>query len=217
MSNKTYLEIVNNVLRRLREPEVTSVNSTTYSKMIGDFVNDAREMVQNAWHWSGLQQEFTVSTTTGNSLLTLPNSNKTLIEYAYNTSDDFKLEYRPKEWINDRYEIGENPQASPVYWTYNSEDSSNNTVLKLYPEPDAAYVLKFFCSPKDTNLTDDSDVVFVPDMPIIHLTVALAARERGETGGTSVAEYFAIADKFLTDAIALDAAKHPEDTIWYHP
>ena len=45
----------------------------------------------------------------------------------------------------------------------------------------------------------------------------IVARERGETGGTSTAEYFAIADKHLSDAIALDAQKHPEETIFYTP
>ena len=39
----------------------------------------------------------------------------------------------------------------------------------------------------------------------------------GETGGTSTPEYFAIADKYLSDAIALDAQKHPEETIFYTP
>ena len=43
---------------------------------------------------------------------------------------------------------------------------------------------------------------------------ALAARERGETGGTSAAELFAIADSTLADAIALDAARFPSETIW---
>ena len=50
---------------------------------------------------------------------------------------------------------------------------------------------------------------------MLHLAVALAARERGETGGTSTAEYFAIADKYLADAIAIDASKHPEEVIFY--
>ena len=44
--------------------------------------------------------------------------------------------------------------------------------------------------------------------------IALLSRERGETGGTS-AEYFAITDKHLSDAIAFDAQKHPEETIFY--
>jgi hypothetical protein len=49
------------------------------------------------------------------------------------------------------------------------------------------------------------------------MAIALLARERGETGGTSTAEYFALADKYLSDAVALDAQKHPEETIFYTP
>ena len=41
----TYLNLVNNVLRRMREEEVASVSSNTYSKMVGDFVNDAKRAV----------------------------------------------------------------------------------------------------------------------------------------------------------------------------
>jgi len=57
--------------------------------------------------------------------------------------------------------------------------------------------------------------LLIPAMPVIHLAVALAARERGETGGTSTPEYFAMADAYLSDAIALDAQKHPYETDWY--
>ena len=54
-------------------------------------------------------------------------------------------------------------------------------------------------------------------MPVMHLAVAFATRERGETGGTSAAEYFSMANKYLSDAIAMDAARHPEETIFYTP
>ena len=50
----TYLNLVNNVLRRLREEEVTSVSSSTYGKMVGDFVNDAKRIVEDSWDWSAL-------------------------------------------------------------------------------------------------------------------------------------------------------------------
>ena len=46
------------------------------------------------------------------------------------------------------------------------------------------------------------------------LATALGARERGETGGTSASELFSLAGRTLSDAVALDAAKHPEETIW---
>ena len=45
---------------------------------------------------------------------------------------------------------------------------------------------------------------------------SLVIKGKRETGGTSTAEYFAIADKHLSDAIALDAQKHPEETIFTH-
>ena len=59
----TYLDIVNNVLRRMREEEVTSVQGSTYSKMVGDFVNDAKRMVEDAWDWSALRTTLTITTT----------------------------------------------------------------------------------------------------------------------------------------------------------
>ena len=43
-----YLTLVNSVLRRLREDEVSAVANTTYSKMVGDFVNDAKRQVENS-------------------------------------------------------------------------------------------------------------------------------------------------------------------------
>jgi hypothetical protein len=44
--------------------------------------------------------------------------------------------------------------------------------------------------------------------------LALAARERGETGGTTTPEYFAVADRYLANAVAMDANKHPEELIF---
>ena len=47
----TYLDVVNNVLRRLREPTVQSVDDTPYSSMIGVLVNDAKREVEDATEW----------------------------------------------------------------------------------------------------------------------------------------------------------------------
>ena len=55
----TYLEAINKVLRRLREDEVPSPDSTAYSKLIGDFVNDAKRLVEDSWNWSGLRKSGT--------------------------------------------------------------------------------------------------------------------------------------------------------------
>ena len=47
------------------------------------------------------------------------------------------------------------------------------------------------------------------------LAYALAVEERGEDGGMNPVSAYARAKNALDDAIALDAIKHPEETIWY--
>ena len=87
----------------------------------------------------------------------------------------------------------------------------------MYPKPDGVYALKFKCVLPNNALSADSDKLSIPNSPVLHLAIAFASRERGETGGTSTPEYFQMANKYLSDAIALDAARHPEETIFYTP
>ena len=68
---------------------------------------------------------------------------------------------------------------------------------------------------RTAEFTADTDNMQIPSPPVVQLATALAARERGETGGTSAAELFALADNTLADAIAIDASQHPEETICY--
>ena len=45
MALPTYLEIVNDVLTRMRENNVTTVSQTATSTLVGKFVNDAKRQV----------------------------------------------------------------------------------------------------------------------------------------------------------------------------
>ena len=45
----TYLNLVNSVLRRLRENEVSTVQSDNYSKLIGYIVNDAKDLLEKLY------------------------------------------------------------------------------------------------------------------------------------------------------------------------
>jgi hypothetical protein len=77
------------------------------------------------------------------------------------------------------------------------------------------FQLRFNVVLRTSDFTEDTDNMAVPSSPVIQLATALGARERGETGGTSAAELFGLADNTLSDAIAIDASQHPEETIWY--
>lgn len=214
----TYLEIVNNVLRRLREEEVTTVTQSTYSKMAGDFVNDAKKIVENAWEWSQLEQVTTLSTTQGDYTYSLPDSkNRVNIQSVLNDTSNVFLEYRPRVWFDEKLYINEPVNGSPSYYTFDGFDGSQDAQLIFYPVPDGVYSIRVTTVESNADLTNDSDILYIPSSPVIHLAVALLARERGETGGTSTPEYFAIADRYLSDAVAMDAGKHPDKTIWYTP
>jgi hypothetical protein len=214
----TYLELVNNVLRRMREDEVSTVTENTYSKMVGDFVNDAKNQVEAAWDWSGLRTTLTVTTSADifNYVLTGSQNRVKALTVINDTSNVF-MEYRPATWFDDNYLNKDPISGSPQYYTYNGVNGNGDTQIDVYPKPDGVYAIRFNCVFRNPELSADADKLVIPSAPVIHLAIALLARERGETGGTSAPEYFAIADNYLSDDIALDAQKHPDETIWYAP
>ena len=214
----TYLELVNNVLRRMREDEVSTVTENTYSKMVGDFVNDAKNQVEAAWDWSGLRTTLTVTTSADifNYVLTGSQNRVKALTVINDTSNVF-MEYRPATWFDDNYLNKDPISGSPQYYTYNGVNNNGDTQIDVYPKPDGVYAIRFNCVFRNPELSADADKLVIPSAPVIHLAIALLARERGETGGTSAPEYFAIADNYLSDDIALDAQKHPDETIWYAP
>jgi hypothetical protein len=59
-----YIQLVNDVLIRLRETEVSSVNDNAYSKLIAKFVNDAKRNVEDAYNWNALSDTLTAVTAT---------------------------------------------------------------------------------------------------------------------------------------------------------
>jgi len=232
----TYLELVNNVLRRLRETEVTTVQSTSYSKLIGDIVNDAKKLVEDSWDWS--MERITISNTLTSSN---PNENNDVILVGSGESPRIEsiivgwdgadvggtgkqfLTYIDQNTMEEKIRMEQPlvgtavPNGRPVYYSFYGIDSNRDSIIRIYPSPDQSYILVTNLFKGQTNLSADTDTLNVPSMPVIHLAVALAARERGETGGTSTQEYFQIANKYLSDAIAMDAGKHPEQTIFYTP
>ena len=211
----TYLELVNAVLRRLRITELGSVNETAYSAMIGDFVNDSKSMVEDAHDWSALRTTLTVTTSEDifNYALTGSQNNIKMLDVINDTSNNF-MTYRPSTWMNNVF-LNETPATgSPMYYSFNGVDSNGDTLVDIYPIPNAVFALRFNCILRNPDLSADTDQLVIPSRPVVQAAVALAARERGETGGTSTAEYFTIADSFLSDAIALDANRHPEDLIF---
>lgn len=211
----TYLEMVNKVLIRLREDEVATVNQTAYSKLVGEFVNDALRVVEDAWDWSALRTTLTVTTSANIFNYVLTNSqNRVKILDVVNDTSNFFLKYKTQHWFNNTFLNTTPATGSPQYYTFNGVDSSGDTAVDIYPIPNGVYDVRFNVVQRTPELTSDTDEIIIPSLPVIHLAVALATRERGESGGNLTPELFASADRMLSDAVALDANKHSEETVF---
>lgn len=211
----TYLQLVNKVLTRLREETVSTVSQNTYAALVGEFVNDAKQVVEDSWDWSALRTTLTLTTTADIFNYNLTGSgNRIEILDVVNDTSNFFLKYKEQHWFNNTFLNNEPASGSPAYYTFNGVDSNGDTAVDIYPIPNGVYAIRFNSILRTPELSEDTDQVLIPTLPIIQLATAFAARERGETGGTAAAELFAIADKTLADAIALDASKHPEELIY---
>jgi hypothetical protein len=211
----TYLNLVNNVLKRLRETEVATITQNTYSAMIGEFINDAKEFVEDAWDWSGLRKTVVVTTAADDYTYTLTDSGiKDKLLDAINDTSNIRMIQDSRGRFNERKFISESATGSPLYFVFTGVNIDSDRTVEVYPTPNGVYSLRFDIVSREPKLSDDNDTSILPPSPIIHLAVAMAVRERGETGGTSTQEYFAIANTSLSDAIALDAGHFPHETEW---
>ena len=213
----TYLEVVNTVLRRIREKEVTSVNATSYSRLIGDLVNDVKDELEYSWNWNALRQTYSVNTGIGvfNYVLNGAKSG-TYILNAWN--DTAKTELVPMSTLNaERVYLQDRLEGAPAYYNVNGTDATGNLLVDVYPIPDTSYVLTFNVCASQPDLVNDSDLIWVPARPVIEGSVARAITERGEDGGLNSSEAYALYKAALSDYIALEASRYPEEECWSAP
>lgn len=206
----TYLQLVNSVLRRLRENEVDTVSANSYSKLIGEFVNDAKRIVEDAWDWTALRTTLNITTSDNEFEYLLPSTqNFKILNVVSDQTKGFIYKADQSTWSlnNADIQLGE-PTSYNIRF-----DNSVNT-FQLYPIPNGVYTFYVTYVNKTEDFTQDTEKLRVPHQAVIQYATALAARERGETGGTSAQELFAIADSTLADAIAIDASRYPTETIW---
>jgi len=211
----TYLELVNGVLRRLRENQVSAIDQNPYSLLIGDLVNDAKRIVEDAWDWSALRTTLTITTTADifNYVLVGSGNRIKIIDVINDTSNWF-MTYKDTHWMDNAFLNETPPKSSPTFYNFNGVDSNGDTQVDLYPIPNGVYTIRVNCVQRNPDLTEDTSQLIIPHMPVLHMALALAARERGETGGRSAGELLSFAQNYLSDAIALDAYKHPEEMVY---
>jgi hypothetical protein len=215
MANKTYLELVNDVLIRLRENEVTSINDTSYSKLISKFVNDAKRQVEDAYNWNALSETITVSTTANLFNYVLTNAGiRFRVFDVLNDSSNWFLNNAATQEMDALFLVNTPEYGSPRYYNFNGVDSNGDTQVDLYPIPDANYIVNFNVIKPQAQLSLNSDQIKVPDEPVIFLAYAKALAERGEDGGLSSSEAYALYQTSLADHVSIEGNKYPDEFTW---
>lgn len=210
----TYLELVNKVLIRLRENEVTSVQDNPYSKLIGEIVNVTKREIEDTWNWQALHT--TITATTANqaySYVLTGAGTRSRILSVINDTEDYHLDYRPRHWFDQFFTTQDLNYDEPRYYNVNGVSTAGDHQVDLYPVPDGVYTIRFNLVQPQPDLVTDADSVLVPYQIVIEGALARAISERGEDGGYQEQE--ARYNRILSDYIAIEAGQRPDETIWY--
>lgn len=208
-----YLQLVNKVLIRLRENEVTSVQDNPYSKLIGELVNVVKREVEDTWNWSALRSTITATTSNGVSNYKLNGINtRSRIIDIWNDTNDIEITYQTTRWFDMAFQ-GENIVTdSPYYYNLNGVDVDGSQFVDLYPIPDNSYTIRFNFVAPQADLEDDGDVLKIPYQLVIEGALARAISERGDDGGYTEQE--SRYNRILSDYIAIEAGGRPDETLW---
>lgn len=211
----TYLQLVNNVLKRLRETEVSSVGDTPYSSMIGVFVNDAKREVEDAHDWNALAQTIVIPTVAGTSTYTLTGSGQRFkTDFVFNATQDIEMRQAPVKWMEAQQYLADTTQRSaPTYYVYEGVSGEDNQV-NVWPIPDNVYSLRFYLYVPQNDFSADTDVVKVPPHLVTMLAYAKAVAERGEDGGQTFNEIYQMYRLALADAVAIEKNRYADEVMW---
>lgn len=211
----TYLDLVNNVLIRLRETTVSSVGDTPYSSLIGVLVNDAKREIEDAYQWSALESTIVLPTVAGQREYTLTGSGRRFrVADVLNNTEDIFMQQADGTWIDRQYYLADVQNAAPIYYNFVGLDSNGDTSVELWPQPDAVYSLRFNLYIPQADLANNADTVKVPHHLVQMLAHANAVAERGEDGGQSFSELYQKYRLALADAIALESNRYDEQVTW---
>jgi len=208
----TYLEIVNSILVRLREPTVSTVGLDAYSTLIGKFVNDAKRQVEDAYDWNVLGQEKTVTTTSGTYIYALTGAGQKfrVSSEPLNTTSNVVMRQISVSDMRQKQNFTPIVTNIPAQYCFEGVDANGDVEVQLYGRPDGVYTIKFFLTIPQAALASDGTSILVPDVVVEQNAYARALVERGEDGGLSSSEAYNLYRSMLADYISLEATRFPE-------
>jgi hypothetical protein len=214
MALPTYLDLVNDVLVRMREPQVTTVSENTVSALVGKYINDAKRQVSDAYDWDAFNTPITVNTianTTGPYSITGAGVRYKTMD-VINTTSFYEMSPLSHANYDSFYYTTPTPtKGLPMYYSIKGVDTNGDIKVNFWPVPDAVYSIRFSLIVPEADFTTDASTTLLAKEPIVLGAFARALVERGEDGGLSSSEAYALYKSCMSDLIALELARSPEN------
>lgn len=212
----TYLQLVNTLLKRVREDEVTSVSDNDYSLLLGEFVNLAKEELESRHNWARLRLTSRILTSEGVWAYELDSIGDNYeIQFVWDDTNDQELVYRPyidmSRWLNEN--DAENKPGFPTWYDINGY-VGDNAVINLYPIPNGRYYINVDAVVAQSELTADTDELIIPKRPVIETAMVHVLEERGEDDGDRYARQVQRAEEMAIRYMTQDTHKWEETSIW---
>ncbi len=214
----TFLEAVNAVLLRLRQSEVSTWEASDYSKLIGQFVNEAKREVEDAHEWHALRETITASVVATDTEVTFAGTTeRTRIIAVYNDTENCMMHTKPRNQIIKYRNVGTTQSARPDFYALGGYNASGEIKLELWPTSNGSYDLVMDCINPQADLTSNNTRISVAPQPIAIRALALAISERGEDGGQPYLQVMNEYATALTDAVNRDKDNGPYHEAWVVP
>jgi hypothetical protein len=182
----TLLEIVNSVLRRLREPTVADL-SDEYARLVADFVADTHKEVVDAHDWTKMDRGILITVTPGTTQYDVGVGSTSLysgwtglgrgaqlrygedgmpVAYLYETITDqnynrpcASLAEGSEARINQSILEGRGQQAQPSEFSFIPDHPDyDGPALRVNCNPDATYYMYVRCHDPEAEIDPDTDV-----------------------------------------------------------
>jgi hypothetical protein len=214
MALPTYLQLVNDVLVRMREPQVSTVSENTVSALVGKYINDAKRQVSDAYDWDAFNTPITVPTVSGQSqgyVITGAGVRFKTMD-VINTTSFYQMQPLSHTNYDSFYYTTPTPTSGlPMYYTMQGVNSNGDMKVNFWPVPDAVYNIRFSLIVPEADFTTDASTTLLAREPIVLGAFARALVERGEDGGLTSSEAYALYKSCLSDLISLELARSPEN------
>jgi len=209
----TYLQLINRVLRKLREGQISSISGEK-ALFYGQLVNEVKTDLENAGPWYALRTTLTGSLTGSSADLDLTAStdeNSYLmfedveLPMAFITTTDKERRLAAVSWSELDAMRTLNPDADediPCYVAFRNDGTGLRA--KFFPTPDQAYTYRFEVVVNQDELTAVDDVISIPATPVWREAVVRAMEERGEEFSGSLEAERGRAQEALMQAILAD-------------